>query len=469
MKRRVAVTGASGFIGRALVEALVERGHGVIALGRNPSAMAFGDAVEVRRFDVAATAPDAAAFTGADAVVHLAGESVAGRWTARKKHAIYESRVVGTRHVVESLERCERKPSVLISASAVGYYGARGDDVLVETSPPGAGFLADVCRDWEREAIAAEALGMRVVRMRTGIVLGHGGALAQMVVPFRFGAGGPLGSGRQFVPWIALEDVVALYVFALEHEEWSGAVNAVAPDYATSARMANAIGSAIRRPALAPTPGFALRLVLGEFAQTLLASQLIIPAVAEDGGFSWAQPQLEGALVAMLAPTARRSTAVRTFDAEQHVPAAVDDVFAFFAEAGNLEAITPDSLHFTIDSAPQRLERGAHIAYRLRLHGVPLRWKTMIARWWPPYEFVDVQLHGPYGLWRHTHRLQAVDGGTLCSDHVEYTLPLWPLGTLTESFVAADVRRIFAYRRKVIAEKFGEPAARAAPLHDAPR
>ncbi len=452
---RVAITGASGFVGRALTQALVSRGYGVIALGRNPGRLQNDAGIEARHFHPADASPNPDAFAGADAVVHLAGESVSGRWTAEKKRAIYESRVAGTHQLIASLALCPKKPSTLVSASAVGYYGSRGDEALFEASPPGNGFLADVCKDWEHEASAAEALGIRTVRMRTGIALGRDGALEQMVAPFRLGAGGPLGSGRQLVPWIAIDDLVALYIFALERADLGGAVNAVTPDYATSARLACAIGSALRRPALAVAPGFALHALLGEFAQTLLASQCVIPAVAEDRGFVWQHPTLEDAVLAILAQGARRSPGVETFETEQRIASPLDEVFAFFAEARNLEAITPSSLRFAIDSLPQRLERGAQIAYHLRLRGVPLRWKTMIARWNPPHEFVDVQLHGPYALWCHTHRFRAVDGGTVASDRVDYALPFWPLGNIALPLVQSDVRGIFAYRKAVIERTFG--------------
>lgn len=467
--KQVAITGASGFVGRALVTALVRRGYGVIALGRSPATLRSNAGIEARCFDPGDAAPNPAAFAGADAVVHLAGESISGRWTADKKRAIYQSRVAGTRLLVRSLALCRPRPSVLVGASAVGYYGSRGDEALFEASSPGNGFLAEVCKDWEHETSAAQALGIRTVCMRTGIVLGNGGALEQMIAPFRFGAGGPLGSGRQFLPWIALDDLVALYILALERGDLEGAVNAVTADYATSARLAGAIGSALRRPALAVAPGFALRALLGEFAQTLLASQLVIPAVAEDCGFAWQRPTLEAAVLAGIAPTVRRPV-VRTFEAEQRIAAGLDDVFAFFAEARNLEAITPHSLRFAIDAIPQRLERGAQITYHLRLHGIPLRWKTMIACWDPPHQFVDVQLHGPYALWRHTHRFRAVAGATIASDHVEYALPFWPVANIALPLVESDVRGIFAYRRAVIEGTFGRPddtVAAVAPAADA--
>lgn len=298
MNRTVAVTGASGFVGRALVDALRTRGARAIALTREPAA-SFAPEVETRRFDPNG-APDPAAFAGADAVVHLAGESVAGRWTPQKRRRIAESRTAGTQTVVASLAGMARRPEVMVSASAVGYYGDRGTTTLTEESAPGDDFLAGVCVAWEAAAAQCEALGVRSVRLRTGIALGDGGALPRMALPFRLGIGGPLGSGRQYVPWIAVEDLAGLYCFAIENASLRGAVNAVTPDYATNARFARAIGAALRRPSFLPAPAFALRIVLGEFAESLLASTKAVPAVAQASGFEWVHPQLEAEILRIL-------------------------------------------------------------------------------------------------------------------------------------------------------------------------
>lgn len=435
------------------MEALLERGHTPVALSRDPEKLHLPSGVERRRFDPGEGAsPDA--FEGANAVIHLAGETVAGRWTAEKKRAIYDSRIAGTRSVVASIAHCTAKPAVLLSASASGYYGWRGDEALFESSAPGTDFLSGVCVDWEREAMQARSLGVRVACLRTGIVLGRGGALSQMLPIFRLGAGGPFGGGRQFVPWIHLDDLAGLYIFALENA-LDGPVNAVTPDYATSARFSQAAGAAVRRPALAPAPALALRAVLGEFAGTLLASQLILPAAAQDAGFSWRYALLESALADAAGAGVTGAPNVRRFACEQIVEAPLDDVFAFFSQARNLEAITPELLQFTISKAPPGMDRGAQIEYNLRVRGVKVGWKTMIARWNPPHAFVDVQLHGPYALWQHTHSFTPVGGGVRLNDEVLYALPLAPLSRPAESFVRRDVEQIFAHRRKVIAERFG--------------
>lgn len=451
---RVAITGATGFIGRALVAGLHAHGCAVIALTRNGTAEGFPDDVEVRQFSPEQISSNSQAFDGADAVVHLAGESVDGRWTPEKKRRIYDSRILGTRAVVTSLAALARKPSVLVCASATGFYGSRADDVLTESSPAGDDFLAHVVTDWEHEAEAASQEGIRTVCLRTGIVLGPGGALGKMAAPFRFGMGGPFGSGKQFVPWIHLHDIAAMYLFAIENANVSGPVNAVAPDYATGARFAWALGNALARPAYLPAPAFALRAVLGEFADTILASQLVLPTVAEDAGFRWRYPNLEAAMIASASSNPQRKSTVRRFEAKDVVHAPLERVFAFFSAAQNLERITPPSLHFAMLDNPERIVRGSVIAYRLRVHGASIRWKTLISRWEPPNGFVDVQLHGPYASWRHEHTFTQTADGVVIGDAVEYVLPLAPLGNLAAPLVEADIRSIFDFRRGAIASTF---------------
>lgn len=431
---RIGVTGASGFIGRALREAIRAKGWQAAPLGRTP-----------RPSEI----------EGCDAVVHLAGESVDGRWTPGKKAEIERSRVAGTRALADAIGAASRKPRVLVSASAVGYYGDRGDEPLFENSRAGEDFLGRVCVGWEREAERVRGYGVRAVMLRTGIVLGPGGALQKMKVPFRFGAGGPLGGGRQFVPWIHLDDIAALYLHAVETQTVSGPVNAVAPDYATSARFAQALGAAMRRPSLVPAPGIALRAALGEFAQTLLAGQLVIPKKARESGFRWTYPRLEPALQAIVDPS-RRSRLLRTFGAEQRIAAPLETVFSYFSLAENLEAITPPSLRFALTSNPGTLREGALIDYRLVLRGAPFRWRTLISSWEPPYRFTDVQLHGPYALWEHVHTFEPGAGGdVVMRDRVTYELPFAPLGgALAGAAVEKEIGNIFAYRARAIAQRF---------------
>lgn len=288
---RVVVTGGTGFIGGALCRALRVAGHAVTIVGRKPGyvpvlTVTWDRAAEVVR--------------EADAIVNLAGEPIAGgRWTAARRREIVDSRVLATRALVDAMTASAARPKTLVSASAIGYYGSRGDEAIDEAAPGGAGFLADVCTAWEAEARRAEPLGVRVVRLRIGIVLApDGGALARMLVPFRAGLGGPLGSGRQVMSWIHRDDLVAMILAALGSDAWHGAVNGTTPSPVTNREFAQTLGRVLGRPAVLPAPGFALRLVLGEMADVLLTGQRVLPAVAEAQGFSWRHPTLSGALEA---------------------------------------------------------------------------------------------------------------------------------------------------------------------------
>jgi uncharacterized protein (TIGR01777 family) len=239
------------------------------------------------------------------------GEPAAdGRWTAEKKRRIRDSRVVGTRNLVAGLAALDKRPRVLVSASAVGYYGDRGDELLDERSARGEGFLADVCVEWEREAMAAERLGIRVVCVRIGLVMSTaGGALAKMLPPFRLAAGGRLGNGRQWMPWIHIDDLVGILLHAARSDAIRGPINGVAPAPATNAAFTLALARAVRRPAVLPMPAFALNVAFGEMAGMLMASQRVVPALALRGGYAFSHPDVDGALASLLATDARRVAA----------------------------------------------------------------------------------------------------------------------------------------------------------------
>lgn len=302
---RALVTGATGFVGRRLVERLerprilgrdLERAR--LQLGGDVDAFVWKDPHRER--------PPAAAFEGVDVVFHLAGEPVAGgRWTAERKEAIHESRRLGTRHLVEAMAAASPTPPVLVSSSAIGYYGDRGSRLLDETSANASDFLGTVCRDWEIEALKARAHGVRVACLRIGIVLGDGGgALDKMVLPFRLGVGGRLGSGRQWMSWIHLDDVVGLLLHAATDERLSGPVNATAPGPVSNREFTRTLGRVLGRPTLLPAPALGLRLALGEFSEVLLGGQRVRPRVAEETGYEFRHPALEGALRSILDPTA---------------------------------------------------------------------------------------------------------------------------------------------------------------------
>ena len=300
------VTGATGFVGPRLLRLLDKP----VVVSRNPdrARQSIGHlAGRIVRWDPMEGPPPPEAFEGIDVVYHLAGESVAGaRWTTAQKARIRDSRVVGTRHLVQGIAQAATKPATLVSASAVGYYGSRGDEELTESASPADDFLARVCVEWEQEAMAAARLGVRVVTARTGIVLGSGsgGALAKMLTPFKLGAGGPLGNGRQWMPWIHVADLARLYVHADDHGEIRGPMNSVAPNPVRNSEFTKALGRQLHRPAFMPAPYLGLRIVFGEFAQVLFASQRVIPRVALDTGFTFQFPDITSALREILATAA---------------------------------------------------------------------------------------------------------------------------------------------------------------------
>src|SRR5215831_5721009 len=301
---KILMTGSTGLVGSALVDALAREGHTVCRLVR-PQTRAEGGTRGA--FDVAwnpQTGELGGAAVGADAVVNLAGASVAeGRWTETRKRLLRSSRVDATHALLTALGKMNAKPSVLVSASAIGFYGNRGDEVLTESSTPGEGFLSDLAKDWEAEALRAEVFRTRVVLLRFGIILAkHGGALPKMMLPFKLGVGGRIASGKQWMSWVALDDVVEIAKFALGTRYLSGPINVVAPESATNAQFTKALAHVLRRPALFPVPAMALKLALGEMADALLlSSQRVMPAALARIGYRFSHPQLEAALEAMVA------------------------------------------------------------------------------------------------------------------------------------------------------------------------
>ena len=301
---RITLTGATGRIGLSLVEALTGRGDDVAVLTRDPDGARakLPAGVQAVAWDPKAGPAAAEALAGRDAVVHLAGEDVGQRWSKQVKQEILESRELGTRNLVEGLRAAEPRPGVLVSASASGFYGPRGDEPVDEAQPAGDDFLADVVVRWEREAQAADALGVRVVCMRTGIVLAaDSGALSKMLPPFKLGAGGPVAGGRQYMPWIHLDDVVGMYLQAIDDDRWSGAVNVAAPEPVTNKDFSKALGKALHRPAVSPVPAFALKALYGEMSTIVLNGVNMVPARAGELGYAFRHPEVGEALSATLA------------------------------------------------------------------------------------------------------------------------------------------------------------------------
>jgi hypothetical protein len=305
--KRVTVTGATGLIGPRLIAALQRGGTQVTVLSRDSAraqqrlGAAGLEPVEAFDWDLMSEPAPAQALQGRDAVVHLAGENIAQRWSAEAKRAIRASRITGTRNLLAGLEQADARPAALVSSSGVGYYGAHGEEPLDEDAAPGADFLARICVDWEQEASNASALGMRVVLVRTGVVLdSDGGALEKMLPPFRLGVGGPVAGGRQYISWVHLDDLVGVIVAAVTDERWSGPVNATAPEPVSNRDFSRALGRALKRPALLPVPGAALSLLYGEMAEIVTKGARVVPAKALVLGYEFAHAELGEALASAL-------------------------------------------------------------------------------------------------------------------------------------------------------------------------
>src|SRR4051794_27084043 len=299
MTMNVTITGATGLIGTKLVRVLRDRGDDVTVLSRSPEKAQAALGVSAVAWDPLAGPAPAEALRGRDAIVHLAGEPVAQRWNDAVKRRIRESRETGTRNLVAGVSALgdAERPGVLVSSSAVGYYGKHGDEPVPESTPAGDDFLAEVCVAWEREADAAADLGLRVVKIRTGVVLDKtGGALKTMLPPFRLGVGGPVAGGHQYLPWIHVDDLVGLYVRALDDAAWSGPYNGAAPEPVTNKDFSKALGRALHRPAVAPVPALAIRLLYGDMAEIVTEGQRAVPERALEAGFAFQHPDLDEAL-----------------------------------------------------------------------------------------------------------------------------------------------------------------------------
>ena len=293
---RILVSGASGPIGAALLRALKAQGAAVTRLVRNSAT----DNDQIVWDPSRPLSPDSV--SGFDAVIHLAGESIVGRWTDAKKRRILDSRSQGTGHLAEAVAKASQPPRVFVSASAVGFYGNRGDEILSEDSPSGEGFAADICRQWEAATQPAAKAGIRTAQMRMGVVMSaEGGALPEMLTPFRLGLGGRLGNGRQWWTWVSVRDVVGAIQHVLNHESLSGPVNAVAPNPVTNAEFTRILASVLNRPAIFPMPAFAVRLIFGEMGEELfLGSQRVEPTKLAASGYQFQHPDLENALKEIL-------------------------------------------------------------------------------------------------------------------------------------------------------------------------
>ena len=454
---KILITGATGLIGQELGLELFKKGHEIFVVSRDrkKALLVMPFPCEVIEGDLGSGPISHPSLGLIDAVVHLIGEGVAEkRWSTEQKTKIYNSRILGTRNLIKSFSK--KAPKIFVSASAVGIYGDRGDEELSETSAPGKGFLEDLCVTWEKEVDDIKEFGnCRIVKFRLAPVLArHGGALEKMLPAFQAGVGGRLGSGTQWMTWIHLQDVIAAFEKAIEDDKLSGVYNLAAPEQVTNLEFTKTLAAVLKRPVGPPVPKIALKLLFGEMSQVILASQKVVPARLKQAGFKFQFPKLQAALMEILK---YQNQGEEVFEAKQFLAVDINQVFDFFSEAKNLEKITPPSLQFHIlEVSTPTVQKGTIIDYKLKIQGVPVKWKTLIETWNPPFSFVDQALKGPYKFWYHTHTFEKLGSGTLMKDQVRFVLPMGRVGWLAASKkVTGDVKKIFDFRRKTVAETMG--------------
>lgn len=446
-------------IGRAIGKQLVADGHELIVVSRNQTQAKLNcpfpcTVIEANLQHEPIVSP---LLQHVQAVIHLAGESVAeSRWSEKKKRAIYDSRVRGTQNLLKSFAEIRNQVRVFISNSASGYYGDRGEEILLEdSSARGEGFLADVCVDWERPIELAQKQDQfrhcRFLILRVPMVLApSGGVLQRMRALYRNGLGGVIGRGSQWMSWIHLADLVRLYSQGLMDSRYFGVINAVAPEPVTNLDFTQGMVKSLNSSIGPRVPKLALQVAFGEMAQVVLSSQRIEPQRLYRLQFEYQFPSLEQALADCNEPY---STGDQLLVTEQYLPAQLEQVFSFFSEAKNLERLTPAILKFQVlKMSTEEIESGSLIDYRLKIRGVPVNWQTKIIDWRPPHAFVDSQVKGPYAKWHHSHEFSTLGPGTLMRDIVRYKLPAGWMGELMAGkFIRRDINEIFAYRRKVCA------------------
>lgn len=444
---RLLVSGANGLIGKNLIRFSLQQGFQINALVRNPESFKMLPQNQIFKW-THENQPALDAFANVDAVVHLAGENIAEKpWSQEQKKRIVESRITGTKNLIASLKALppNRRPRVLISGSAIGYYGYERSQPVDEQSEPGNDFLADLCKDWEKEALDAEKLGIRVVLLRTGLVLSReGGALAKMP-PVQ------ISDGKMWMSWIHIKDVTRLIVHAIKYETFSGPLNGVSPNPVQNKEFTEHLSRIKKVPKIGFVPRFVLDTVLGEVSHVINSSLQVRPTSALQNGFQFLFPDLKSALNEELG----KSHALDTFlYKDQFVPLKPEIIFPFFSRAENLETLTPPWLNFKIVSkSSEEIKQGSVIKYKLKIHGVPVGWETLISTWKENILFIDEQIKGPYTKWHHLHTFESVPGGCLLRDEITYRVPVSIIGKLMlGSWISSDVNKIFAYRQKRIEE-----------------
>jgi uncharacterized protein len=455
---KIILTGGTGLIGRELGKALVKQGHEIVVLTREPKSSRLKTPYPHKPiyWDGESEALASESFDGVDGIVHLAGVGIAEkRWSKSFKQRLEDSRILATKNL---LKNAPKNIQFFIGSSAIGFYpeDSIANQAMKEETSAADHFFGQLCKQWE--ASAYEMLDQkqtRICHIRTGVVLSpQGGALAQMIPPLRTGLAGPLGNGQQIMSWVDIDDIVGIYLLAIENEKLKGPINGVAPHPVTNKKLTQLIGKRISRPVISPVPKISLRLVLGEFAKYLVMSQKISGEKIISFGYKFKFSDVESSLEKNIP---KHKFSETRFLSEQYVDQPLEKVFEFFSNADNLEKITPPSLQFKILSkSTDKIQVGTIINYKLKLDGIlPLHWQTLITGWNPPYEFTDYQKKGPYKKWNHTHTFEKLGSGVLMKDQVDYILPLSALGSIFAGWkVRRDISKIFNFRTQVLDQIF---------------
>lgn len=449
---KIVLTGGTGLVGKELGKALAAKGHDLIVLSRKPETSHIYCPYPHRSFywDALKGEPDPKIWEGADGVIHLSGENIAAkRWTASFKEKLYKTRVFGTKSLVHAVREHAPHLKFFISTSAAGYY-APSMTPLKEEAPPGNSFLSNICKDWEESVLKELPTNVRSLIFRLGVVFAEkGGALWEMADPIKKTFGVSLGSGKQLLNWIDIEDVLGAYLWALDSNE-EGIFNLASPGALSNKEITKCIADYFSKISFGSVPSFLVRIALGEMADLLTLSQSMSMEKIQAKGFSFRYSNIKDSLQKNLHSL---KPGEEFFFQEQWIPKDREKVFSFFSDENNLEKLTPSWLKFRVLSkSTPSMGKGTEINYSLRWHGIPLRWQSRIEAWDPPHVFSDNQVKGPYSRWYHQHLFHPLGEGTLVGDMLSYALPLSPLSSiLMGKKIGKDVKAIFLYRAQKLA------------------
>ncbi len=455
---KILITGATGLVGTKLLESLVSRGFDDIRVLTRDSVSAqkiIPFPVEFFTWNPDKNFIEVGALLNVDIIIHLAGDNIAsGRWTESKKNKILNSRVKGSELLIKTIKEQDIKPAKIISSSAIGIYGDCGDKEVNDENKVGTDFLAQVCLHWEKSILNHNIPQLKAYCIRTGIVLSpDGGALQKMLPAFLAGIAGNLGNGKQYMSWIHIDDLVNQFIFLIENEGLVNIYNGTAPGPVTNNEFTKILGNILNRPTLLPIPAIVLKMIFGEMSDILLTGQNIVPHQFVQEGFQFKFNSLKLALEDILKFTVKGESTLKKY---LWINKPLPTVFDFFADENNLERITPPHLRFKIiDKDTQKIEQGTMINYKLKIHGIPVKWKSLISVYDHGNTFTDIQLIGPYAKWIHKHSFKHYKAGTLMLDEVVYIIPMGLLGRILAGyFIRKDISKIFNYRSLIIKKFF---------------